>query len=292
MHRLPTYLLASGVVWLAACGGGSGGNVHPEPTPEVSYVAVFDRADMLDATAAYATWTLDVDGVGTQDRLRHPVSCTVTTCIDADGVWATLDTIVLPSQADSVAFSRRGHFDTVASTSQGHFELRASNLTLDLFARVENYSFWGTYGFANLLLGSGPLSLVMDGAPHNGRFGIAQAYVLGDASGSNPAGAGSAQWTGIVEASPVETFERLSGTATLTIDDLVDPEMAIAIHVPRHNINQPGWSRLSVSDGAFESGIPGSDYIGGHLHGPQHGEAWGYFDTDAYIGVFGAQRVH
>ncbi|MCY4602572.1 MAG: hypothetical protein OXF27_21935 [Acidobacteria bacterium] len=38
------------------------------------------------------------------------------------------------------------------------------------------------------------------------------------------------------------------------------------------------------------SGTAGSDRIEGRLHGPAHEEAWGVFDTGAYIGAFGAKR--
>lgn len=39
------------------------------------------------------------------------------------------------------------------------------------------------------------------------------------------------------------------------------------------------------------TGAAGTDRIDGRFHGPGHGEAFGTFDTGAYVGAFGAKRV-
>ena len=47
---------------------------------------------------------------------------------------------------------------------------------------------------------------------------------------------------------------------------------------------------MQPADGGFRAGAAGTDYLEGRFHGPGHEEAWGVFDTDAYVGAFGAKR--
>ena len=49
-------------------------------------------------------------------------------------------------------------------------------------------------------------------------------------------------------------------------------------------------SRGDPSYPAFAAGTAGSDYLTGNFHGPDHEEAYGVFDTGAYVGAFGAKR--
>ena len=72
---------------------------------------------------------------------------------------------------------------------------------------IYSYGFWGQHGFAALEIGSGPLSGEVDGTAFSGDFSFARAYAVGEVSGTNPTGAGSATWRGIAEASPAGTYE-------------------------------------------------------------------------------------
>ena len=185
---------------------------------------------------------------------------------------------------------RRGGFDTVTTTGAFAVTETLPGLSLTVSPEVTGYGFWGEHGFAVLALGSGTLSGTIDGTAYTGDFASAQAWAAGDATGSNPAGTGSATWRGIAEASPAGTGERLMGTATVTIANLARPRVGVAIAVPGHDIEAPGWASMALRQGRFATGTPGSDHLRGSFHGPAHQEAWGVFDTDEYIGAFGARR--
>ncbi len=146
-------------------------------------------------------------------------------------------------------------------------------LTLTASSEVASYGFWGEHGFAVLALGAGSMSGTIEGTAYGGDFSTAQAYAVGDATGTNPAGTGSATWTGIAEASPTGAAERLTGTATATVADLSRPRIGVAIEVPGHAIGAPGWADMPLADGRFASGTAGTDYLGGSFHGPAHEEA-------------------
>ena len=45
-----------------------------------------------------------------------------------------------------------------------------------------------------------------------------------------------------------------------------------------------------LHNGRFETGAAGVDRLIGNFHGPRHEEAYGAFDTGAYVGAFGALR--
>ena len=185
----------------------------------------------------------------------------------------------------------RGGFDTV--TAGGSFEITQtqSGLSFTVSPEVTSYGFWGEHGFAALALSAGALAAEIDGTAFAGDFSLAQAYVAGAATGTDPTGTGSATWTGIAEASPTGAFERLMGTATLTIADLSRPRVGVAIVVPGHTIGAPGWADMALGNGGFSSGTAGADRLSGNFHGPAHEEAYGVFDTADYIGAFGAKRT-
>ena len=113
---------------------------------------------------------------------------------------------------------------------------------------------------------------------------------VGDAAATNPAGLGSATWRGVAEAASTGTFERRQETATLTIADLGQPRIRIAIDVAGWDIGAQTWSDMSLANGSFTVGRAGSDYMAGKFHGPDHDEAYGVFDTGVYVGAFGAKR--
>ena len=115
--------------------------------------------------------------------------------------------------------------------------------------------------------------------PREAGFSLARAYVAGDASGTDPAGTGSATWTGIGEATATGTLTRLRGTATVTIVDPPRTRVGVAIDVPGHDIGAPGWADMPLNHGRFGAGTAGTDSLEGSFHGPGHEVAWGVFDT-------------
>ena len=211
------------------------------------------------------------------------MACSGARCTGADGTTVTVEELFGPP--DRVTLGARGGFDTAVLTFSG-----MAGGALRATSEMTNFGFWGEHGFAALALGQTPFSGTQDGAPASGVSSQAGAIALGDASGTNPTGAGSATWTGIAEATTKDSFRRLQGTATVTVADLSRPRIGVAIEVPGHAIGAPGWAAIALANGRFATGRAGTDWIAGSLHGPQHQEAWGVFDTTGYVGAFGARR--
>ena len=103
---------------------------------------------------------------------------------------------------------------------------------------------------------------------------------------------GSATWRGIAEAASTADFQRLTGTANLTIPDLSQPRLTAAIDLDKTDGStaELRWPDISLSNGSFSQGSAGDHHIHGRFHGQDHSEAWGIFHTNAYLGAFGAMR--
>ncbi len=302
--RLPlTAVLLAATLTLGACGGGGGGSGGPPPSsglsdssdPRVARLGkLLERADTLRMSGLHARWSLSAPGEETiEDTFDEAVRCTGVRCDAADGTATTVrDLLDLSAGIDSgtADLNARGGFDTV--TTSGGFRTTETlpGLSVTVSPMVTGYGFWGDHGYVALALSGGTITAEIDGTSFSGDFSMAQAYVAGDAAGSNPSGTGSATWTGIAEASPADTAERLMGTARVTIADLSRPRVGVAIEVPGHDIGAPGWGNMRLGNGRFTSGAAGRDYLEGAFHGPGHEEAWGVFDTADHVGVFGARR--
>ena len=289
---------------LGGCGGGASmpgdtmADLRDSDDPRVARLGVLlERADALLLTSFHARWSLaGGEGETLEDAFSEGVACAGARCIADDGTGTTAHDLLGPgtgTDLDTIEASvvARGGFDT--ATTRGTFEAGETppGLVLTVAPEVTSYGFWGAHGFAALSLGAGALSADIDGTAFSGTFSLAQAYAAGDASGTNPTGTGGARWTGIVEATATGTFERLQGTATVTMADLARARVGIAIDVPGHDIGAPGWADMALADGRFSAGTAGTDHVAGGFHGPAHEEAWGVFDTAGYIGAFGAKRV-
>ena len=305
----PAAALLAAALALGACdggggGGGGGGPGSGDGTPDLSgsddprvarLGTLLERADALRMTGLHARWSLAGGGKTIEDAFVESVSCSGARCTAADGRATTVRDLLDPSagidpDAIEAALGVRDGFDTV--TSSGSFKVMETlnGVAVTVSPAVESYGFWGEHGFAALALGEGEVTAETGGTAFAGDFASAQAFALGDASGTNPVGAGSATWTGIAEASPTGTFERLAGTVTVTVADLSRPRVGVAVDVPGHDIGAPDWADLPLVAGAFTSGTAGTDYLGGAFHGPGHEEAWGVFDTTGHVGAFGVRR--
>lgn len=124
-------------------------------------------------------------------------------------------------------------------------------------------------------------------------------YTLGNDSGSNPTGTGSATWNGVmsgVKRTSVEAryiAEDLQGDATVRIDDLAVPDVDVTFTniknlVDGSDVADMSWGDLVVSGGSFEA-ADGS--IEGVFYGATHDEVGGVFDRNDIIGAFGAVRA-
>ena len=308
--RLPlTAVFLAATLTLGACGGGGGGgggSGGPPPSSGLSDSAdprvarlggLLERADTLRMSGLHGRWSLSAAGEDTiEDTFDEAVSCAGARCVAADGTATTVRDLLDPSAnidpaTITAALGTRGGFDTV--TTRGGFRTTETlpGLSVSVSPAVTGYGFWGEHGYAALALSTGPVTAEIDGTSFSGDFSMAQGYVAGDATGSNPSGTGSATWTGIAEASPADTNERLMGTARVTIADLSRPRVGVAIDVPGHAVGAPGWRDMRLGNGRFTSGTAGDDYLEGAFHGPGHEEAWGVFDTADHVGVFGARRM-
>lgn len=197
-------------------------------------------------------------------------------------------------------------FDTVRTP--GVFDIRGSvpdpcgNDTCDVSAGVvpaaTGYALWGSYGYAAVEVAngfwSGQVQLSMLGrqvgdVPFEGQLSYASTYTIGDATGTNPT-SGRATWRGIAEAVSTRTFERHRGTALVTVPDMSSPQVSVEIDIEGHAIGPEGWNDIPLAGGHFVIGKAGSDYLEGNFHGPDHSETYGVFDTEAYVGAFGAKR--
>ena len=294
-RTIQTAALAAVALTLTACGGGGSGPGSPMPGEgsgemPAGFESLLDRTDSLLFSAVHSRSS------GTlEDETVDPVICAGARCTDADGmaIEAGKTTVVAAvagrGPGDATLGSQDG-FDTVTATDRFESGEKIASFTITASASATTYGFWGEHGFAALTLVSGPLSGEAEGAPVAGKFGIASAYAAGDASGSDPTGVGSATWRGLAEAARKDMFERLRGTATVTIADLSRPRVGVTIDVPGHAIGAPGWADMALDEGRFSSGSAGTDWLSGSFHGPGHEEAWGVFDTTGHVGSFGAKR--
>ena len=299
-------VFAAAVLALGACGGGGGSPSAPTTpgpgTPPGSggdprlarLAAVLERADALLFSDHRLRWSLSGGGESQNGDTAEPIDCAGARCVTGDGVAVTVADLAAPAEIaigpSKGSLGSRGGFDSYETSVR--FELTESipGVTATTGATMLSYGFWGAHGFAALEIGEGRLTGQVDGTAFTGSFSLARAWAAGAVSGSNPAGRGSAVWRGIAEVSPTDAFERLTGMATVRIADLSRPRVSVAIDVPGHEIGAPGWADMALANGGFSTGTAGRDYLAGNLHGPEHEEAWGVFDTEAYIGAFGARR--
>ena len=298
---------------LAGCGGDGGdkGVEMPEDgTPLASdergkrLVRIVERADTLLVPGAHVDYAVSILDQTEEGSLFEAVSCEGITC-SAEGVndleldlraFIDLDIDISVSEAN---LQSRDGFDT--ADVKGNLDLsdigvQLPVITLTEIPEVQVYGFWGEHGMAGLGLADGPYAGQVNAdpfdIPFDGHMKVAIPFALGDVSGTNPSGTGSATWTGIAEAVSPRTFMRREGTAALTIADLSlpQPTVSVAIDIDEEPIDKPGWTDMPLAGGHFKYGTAEADYLEGNFHGEEHSEAYGVFDTDTFTGAFGAKR--
>ncbi len=301
--------LAAAALILAACGGGGSpvtggpkpppvtkpppGQLDPEEAPLVRLRVLRERADALRMTGLHGRWSLAAEGEeDLEDTFVESVTCAGARCVAADGPATAAGELLGPAiapGADPAQTGERGGFDTVKIVGGFAVTETLPDLAVTGSPQATTWGFWGAHGFAGLTLGAGSLSAETDGTTRSGTFSLAQAWAAGTVSGGHPAGSGRATWTGLAEASPKGTFGRIAGTATVTIEDLSRPRVDVGIALD--GVEAPlRWTDLPLAGGRFSAGTAGTDRLDGHFHGPVQEEAYGVFDTDRWLGAFGAKR--
>ena len=320
--RIMTLIVAAAaVLTLAACsGGGGGGEETPDPVDlllddrVIGLQRVVERSDSLLVPGLHVGYSISIDGGARQDEgpFFQAASCSgPTTCETENMDGSTGSTLMLRNLMDfsnfelgpaAVSLDSRGGFDTVDIAADvdvsGSLPDDLVNVTLP---NARTYGFWGARGFAGVLIGDGPVSgearkVVLGGEgtdPFEGELSFGLAFAMGQVSGTNPVGVGSLTWGGIVEAVSTRTFERRSGTVEVIIADLnQDPlRVSVNVEVADDRVGPPEWSNVEITGGSFTHGTTADqNFLEGNLHGPNHEEAYGVFDTGAYTGAFGARQ--
>ena len=129
-------------------------------------------------------------------------------------------------------------------------------------------------------------------------------FMAGSYSGTTPAGAGSATWTGVMVGME-HSLERerpdvFLGDARIVIGDLAAPDVDVMFS-DIHNVTEGtrrgdmDWQDLPLEDGLFGRVSPESDgerydHLVGMFTGTGHEEAGGKFRRDGIVGAFGAKR--
>ena len=296
-----------GIFLLSACGGGDkpASSNAGLPASEVEQVrsdprvirlgGVMERADTLLIPSSHSWYSITVQGETVSRRGEESYSCDGPRCVGNSSREAvSLDDFVSPSSDTDVIVTKadlgsQAGFDTL--TFSGSSPVSDPDLTITGELSADYYGAWGQYGAAYLIVTDLPVSGRYQGIPFTGDFRGVVPYVAGDAAETNPTGLGSATWTGVVEAASTRNFQRRQGQATLTIAELSRPRVGVEIDIAGYAIGSPEWSDIPLANGGFATGQIGSDYLEGNFHGPDHGEAYGVFDTGAYVGAFGAKRT-
>ena len=302
MHRTTRIGIVVLAVILTSCGGGD--NVRPLSDSELDQVrsqpqiqrlrGITESADLLVIPGIHGKITLSIDGQQESERLDAPVYCSGSTCFDFDGNSESLDEIFDSPTSDirltDVTLGRRDGFDTIITSAAASVSeiVDDDNIT----ARVDavSYGMWGQHGYAEVVIIDAPFSGQIEEHRFTGDIDFVSAKVIGNSSGTNPVGAGKATWSGHVEAAAIRSFERRTGTVYLEIANLARPYVDVDVRIGGRSIGSSDWKDIPLNQGKFEVGRFNRDYLSGSFHGSTHSEAYGAFDTTAYVGSFGAKR--
>ena len=295
------------VLILAACGGGGGSSSSPTTgsgstgvpnTPATQRVAtIAQHADSLLIPSQQVDVTIRAQGQSDTQRISERFRCAGVRCegtetgafVDLDGVG---DIVAVPR---NVQLGSRAGFDTTSYSVDsleaiGDLVNAFPGLRIDRLPSATTWGFWGEYGFGAVSAFRGGFSGRFDGVAFSGSMSGATALALGETSGTNPAGAGSATWEGVAEATSLRSYTRQQGTASVSIADLANPRVSVDIRLSGRSIGSAAWDGMALFRGEYGAGSVGRDFLKGKLHGPGHEETYGVFDTGTWVGAFGAKR--
>ena len=302
--RAGTLAAGLGLLLLSACGGSD-----EIPASELEMVqsdsrvvrlgSIMERADTLLIPSLHTSYSISAQGQTVTERLDEGFACAGQRCVvNGGGEAISLDDFADPSTDAELIVTRadlglQDGFDTLtfSASSPAANADAIPDLAITGSLAADHYGVWGQDGAAFLLVTDISISGEYQGTPFAGDLRSVIPYVAGNPSGTNPAGTGSATWTGVAEAASTRSFQRRQGTATLTIADLSSPRVGVEVDIAGHAVGSAAWSDIPLTNGGFATGNVGSDYLEGNFHGSSHGEAYGVFDTGAYVGAFAAKRT-
>lgn len=277
---------------LAACNG-NGPPPPPEVDPRVERLkSIVERSNAIVSTGRHVNFSF-VNAIGQRGAGEYMDidRCQGSRCVSDAGAVTTITAVVDPNAVGSRGtIGERGGFDTVVYWRP--FEAIASLPPVNYAAlpRIRSYGLWGEHGYASVnILKAAVAGTDASGIYFEGPLRVAAAYAFGASLETNPSGIGSATWRGIAEAASTRTFERSQGTSTITIPDLSQPSVDVAIDISGIDVSAPSWRNMPLSQGHFTSSTSNS-YVAGDFYGPNHEESYGVFESGSYVGVFGAKR--
>ncbi len=295
MRRRPACALAVGaVLFLAACGGGSGsmpalspGDIRdltglsaPVETAAAQQARQRAHSARVDALIL-STMHVEVAGLDDTRRFRLLPACVGSRCELHDPVTGAIDNFDLAAspvvRGDAEAIGS-AHGITLLSETGQHMGVDRTSLG----ARMEH----GSFGlFADRLT--------------RDEVESSHTYALALGSLTKRPLAGSATWLGIMVGTPTAgnaEGDPLVGTAALNYDVAaggLDAAFSGITNIDRgtaHTIETVIFSDLAVGlDGTFSRGEAGTRIQGG-FHGLGHAEAAGIFEHTDIVGAFGATR--
>ena len=139
-------------------------------------------------------------------------SCAGSRCVGG-GQVITVEDLTDPDNRVQVSvpadnLGSQGRFDTFTASTDVDLSVLFAETTLAESPSYDTYGVWGQYGALHLQVAAGPMAGQVQGVPFTGDLNYAVAFLLGNATGTDPQGTGSATWRGVAEAVSTGTFQR------------------------------------------------------------------------------------
>lgn len=274
--------------------GRSAGIAPPSMTQAAIVTAIQTRATGADTW--YFTGARPTGVAGTTATVTAP------TCVNGS---CSLD---LPNVNDDLAFSLSDIEDLslIDDTDLGRFNSQSqavmvADANIDIImiqsrtAALESDGTrltFQTYGgwTDNTVFGVEKIGITEDGTTDT----RLAAFSFGDATGTNPTGAGRAVWTGRFVGYDVENDYLVQGRANVDIDDLASPSVDVDIlglsleEIPNTSTAfSEVWHDMTLTDGAFTDS---DGEVRGVFYGSEHSQVGGVIDNGELLGSFGAIR--
>ena len=258
----------------------------------VALSRIVERADTILVPSLRARYSITAEGQSASDSDFETFRCSGAGCSGSQGTDVEIVDLrdhYAGLELTEVSLGSRAGFDTATTRGRldpSFFPGIALTRTLAGF----EHAFWGRWGVGAVEIIDGPFSGRAEGISFRGDLRAASSSAIGDATGTDPTGLGSATWTGVAEAASTRLFERRQGSVTVVIHDLSRPRVGVAIDIAGTRIDPPDRHDMPLVRGRYGTGRAGRDFIRGDFYGPQHQETYGVFDTGAWVGAFGAKR--
>ena len=240
--------------------------------------------------------TIRAQGLSETQRISERFRCAGVRCTGTEtGAFVDLDGVGnIVAVPRNVRLGSSAGFDTTTYSvdsleAVGDLVNEFPGLRIDRLPSATVWGFWGEYGVGAITAFSGNLSGRYDGVAFSGTMSGATSLALGETSGTNPGGIGSATWDGVAEAVSLRSYGRQQGTARIEIAALANPRASVDVRL-RASIGSAAWEtcRFPVGNTA-PAALAGTSGRG--ISRPNHEETYGVFDTGTWVGAFGAKRM-